>query len=164
MVEGSLGADAQYATGPTHSSCGMKSRESGTAFVCRHDPRDDVGPGLLRVPEPVGPGPRRQDGAQCSVARGGIVASPLVAEAHTDAPQPGYLRRFVHAIAVFGEHMWSIRLLELGCLAALGLVCARLATPMGQAVPLGVRGVGVLAAAVAYVGFFDFWNTAQCEI
>jgi hypothetical protein len=73
---------------------------------------------------------------------------------------------FTHALAIalFGEHMWSIHVLELGCVVALGLVCARLATPMGEAVPVGVRGVSVLAAAVAYVGFFNFWNTAQCEI
>jgi hypothetical protein len=73
---------------------------------------------------------------------------------------------FLHAlcIAVFGEHMWSIRVAELGCMVALGLVCARLATPAGERVPQGVAGASVLAAAVAYIGFFDFWNTAQCEI
>ena len=73
---------------------------------------------------------------------------------------------FLHAfaIALFGEHMASIRVLEVACLIALGLVCARLTTPMGKAVPPGIRGASVLAAAVMYVGFFDFWDTAQCEI
>ena len=73
---------------------------------------------------------------------------------------------FVHAVAIalFGEHMWSIRVLELGCVLALGLVCARLAVAMGEAVPSGIYGVSVLAAAVLYIGFFDFWSTAQCEI
>jgi 4-amino-4-deoxy-L-arabinose transferase-like glycosyltransferase len=72
----------------------------------------------------------------------------------------------LHAIAItlFGEHMWSVRVLELGCVAALGLVCARLATPAHEPVPRGLWGLSLLAAAVSYFGFFDFWNTAQCEI
>jgi hypothetical protein len=73
---------------------------------------------------------------------------------------------FLHALAIllFGEHMASIRVLELGCIVALGIVCARLATPAGERVPPGVGGASILAAAVMYVGMFDFWDTAQCEI
>jgi hypothetical protein len=73
---------------------------------------------------------------------------------------------FLHAVAImlFGEHMASIRVLELGCIVALGIVCARLATPMGERVPPGVGGASVLAAAVMYIGIFGFWDTAQCEI
>ena len=59
--------------------------------------------------------------------------------------------------------MWSIRVLELGCLVALGLACARLATPR-TAGPAGLFGVSILAAAVTYLGFFDFWDSGQCEI
>jgi hypothetical protein len=72
----------------------------------------------------------------------------------------------VHALAItlFGEHMSSVRVLELGCIVVLGLACSRLATSMGEPVPPGVGGASVLAAAVVYVGLFDFWDTAQCEV
>jgi 4-amino-4-deoxy-L-arabinose transferase-like glycosyltransferase len=77
---------------------------------------------------------------------------------------PGVLMAHALAIALFGEHMVSIRVLELACVVALGLVCARLATPADEPVPPGIGGAAVLVACVLYFGFFDFWNTAQCEI
>lgn len=81
-----------------------------------------------------------------------------------DHKPPGILFLHAAAISVLGDHMWSIRVLELACVVTLGLVCARLATPASCAVPCGVRGASVLAACVLYFGFFDFWDTAQCEI
>jgi 4-amino-4-deoxy-L-arabinose transferase-like glycosyltransferase len=77
---------------------------------------------------------------------------------------PGILGAHALAIALFGEHMVSIRILELACVVTLGLVCARLTTPADDPVPAGLGGASVLAASILYFGFFDFWNSAQCEI
>jgi len=77
---------------------------------------------------------------------------------------PGVLAMHALAIALFGERMVSIRILELACVVTLGLVCARLATPADERVPHGIGGVSVLSACVLYFGFFDFWNSGQCEI
>ncbi|MGH7297344.1 MAG: hypothetical protein ACRELB_20570, partial [Polyangiaceae bacterium] len=77
------------------------------------------------------------------------------------------LIHLVHAICVrlFGEGMWGIRVVELACVVALGLACASLAWGRrdGRA-PDGLRGLAVLASSVLYYGFFDYWNTAQCEL
>jgi hypothetical protein len=77
---------------------------------------------------------------------------------------PGIFLLNALAILLFGENLWGIRVIELGCIAVLGLTCARLAVPRGQPVPAGLRGLSVLAAAILYFGFLDFWNTAQCEL
>lgn len=74
---------------------------------------------------------------------------------------------FLHmfAIGVFGEHLWSIRILELFiAVPALGYVAARLATPIGESIPRGTIGAGWLVSSVFYWGYFDYWDTAQCEV
>lgn len=68
------------------------------------------------------------------------------------------------AIRLLGEHMWSIRVFELVGVFAMGLVAAYAATPMDKRVPPGLRGLGVLGACLLYFGFFNFWDSAQCEI
>ncbi|HEY2368984.1 MAG TPA: hypothetical protein VGH87_21455, partial [Polyangiaceae bacterium] len=68
------------------------------------------------------------------------------------------------AIRIFGEHMWSIRVVELAAVVAMGLAAAYAATPMRSRVPPGLRGIGVLGACLLYFGFFNFWDSAQCEI
>jgi hypothetical protein len=75
----------------------------------------------------------------------------------------------VHAltIALFGEGMWGIRLVELAGVVVLGWACAELARDDGARPaprPAGVRGATILAASVFYYGFYDYWNTAQCEL
>lgn len=67
-------------------------------------------------------------------------------------------------IALFGEHAWGIHLAELAAVVLLGCLAASAATPRGQQAPAGVRGMAVLASAVFYYGFFDYWCTAQCEL
>ena len=76
------------------------------------------------------------------------------------------LIHFVHAASVwlFGEGMWGIRVIELACIVVLGWVCASLAVRRGERGPDGLRGASVLTASVLYYGFFDYWNTAQCEL
>jgi hypothetical protein len=77
------------------------------------------------------------------------------------------LIHLVHAFCVrtLGEGMWGIRLVELGCVVALGLACASLAWGRADGRPPdGLRGLSVLASSVLYYGFFDYWNTAQCEL
>ncbi|HEY8087163.1 MAG TPA: glycosyltransferase family 39 protein [Polyangiaceae bacterium] len=73
----------------------------------------------------------------------------------------------VHAVCVrvFGEGMWGIRLVELACVVVLGLACASVARGRGDgSTPDGFCGLGVLSSSVLYYGFFDYWNTAQCEL
>ncbi len=72
----------------------------------------------------------------------------------------------VHAltIAVFGEGMWGIRVVELACVVVLGWTCASLAVRRGERPPPGLAGASVLVASVFYYGSFDFYNTAQCEL
>jgi hypothetical protein len=71
----------------------------------------------------------------------------------------------VHAlvIGVFGEGMWGIRLVELASVVVLGWACAEIAKDRARAVQ-GLRGATILAASVFYYGFYDYWNTAQCEL
>lgn len=69
------------------------------------------------------------------------------------------------AIALFGEHMWGIRLIELAVtVPALAWATARLASPRGQPIPDGAWGAAWLGIAVTYYGYCSFWETGQCEI
>jgi hypothetical protein len=82
-----------------------------------------------------------------------------------DHKPPGI--HLVHAItiAVFGEGMWGIRVVELAGVAVLGWACASLATRgRDKRGPDGLLGASVLAANVLYYGFFEYRFTAQCEL
>jgi len=81
-----------------------------------------------------------------------------------DHKTPGI--HLVHAlcIAVFGEGMWPIRLVELGSVVVLGWACAGIARDRDSRRSPGLTGATILAASVAYYGFYDYWNTAQCEL
>jgi hypothetical protein len=72
----------------------------------------------------------------------------------------------IHALTtvVFGSNEWGIRVVEMGCVIAIGLLAARLVTDRGVPVRQGLRGLSVLITSVIYFGFFDYWNTAQSEI
>ena len=106
----------------------------------------------------------RDQGGPYYVAREWLRHGALPYRDTFEQKPPGIVGVHALAIALLGDHMVSIRILELACVVALGLVCARLATPARDPVPAGVGGASVLAACVLYFGFFDFWNTAQCEI
>jgi len=81
-----------------------------------------------------------------------------------DHKPPGI--HFIHALCIylFGEHMWGIRVAELASVVALGVMAAALVAPRRERAPAGLYGAGVFLACVAYYGFFDYWNTAQCEL
>jgi hypothetical protein len=84
-----------------------------------------------------------------------------------DHKSPGI--HLVHGLLIllFGEHMWGIRLAELACIGALGWACAAIAQHRrgdGRDAPAGLHGATILVASVLYYGFFDYWNTAQCEL
>ena len=68
------------------------------------------------------------------------------------------------SIALFGEHMWTIRATELVLVGALGWVASRVATPFAEPVRPGAWGAAWLSASIAYFGCLGFWDTAQCEI
>jgi 4-amino-4-deoxy-L-arabinose transferase-like glycosyltransferase len=72
----------------------------------------------------------------------------------------------VHALAImlFGETMVGIRAIELVATAVLGLLCADLARRSAAPSPPGLRGAGILFASVLYYGFYNYWDTAQCEL
>jgi hypothetical protein len=84
-------------------------------------------------------------------------------------PPPIYA---LHAILIvlMGEGMLPIRLAEWILVMLLGVAAAALAAPTERSAPLSSPpsvfnlGLGVLAANICYYGFFDFWDTGQCEI
>jgi hypothetical protein len=81
-----------------------------------------------------------------------------------DHKSPGIYVVQAVCVALFGDGMFGIRIAELACVAVLGVLCAVLVAPPRRRPEPGVRGVAVLAACFFYFAFFDFWNTAQCEI
>jgi hypothetical protein len=78
-------------------------------------------------------------------------------------PPPIFL---LHGLAslISGGGMWGIRLVEWLAMIPLGFLAASIATADGERTPKLRLALGVVAANVAYFGFFDFWDTAQCEV
>lgn len=78
-------------------------------------------------------------------------------------PPPIFL---VHGLAslISGGGMWGIRLVEWLAMIPIGFLAASLASPDDEKTPKLSLALGVLAANVAHFGFFDFWDTAQCEV
>ena len=81
-----------------------------------------------------------------------------------DHKTPGIHLVHALAIAVFGEGMWGIRVIELASVVLLGWACAGIARDRTTRAPPGLTGATILAASVYYYGFYDYWNTAQCEL
>lgn len=68
-------------------------------------------------------------------------------------------------VRVFGDVMWGIRVVEwLLLVPATGMLAASLSMAANEHTPKIRLAMGVLGANVLYFGFFNFWNTAQCEI
>ena len=78
-----------------------------------------------------------------------------------DYKTPGIYLLYVALIAVFGEGMWPIRLAELACIVWLGWLCARIVDEKPRS---GRIGLSIFLASFAYYGFFNYWDTAQCEL
>src|SRR5262249_17217993 len=78
---------------------------------------------------------------------------------------PGIYILHALTIALFGEHMWAIRIAELGGVVMLGLLAAALTydARRGERPLPGMRGAAIFSASFLYFGFADFWNTAQSE-
>ena len=79
-----------------------------------------------------------------------------------DVKPPGIYALFAAAIAVFGEHQWAPRLLELFAVLAMGALVAHAVRRDGPPRP-GERGVGAMLVASFYFSNFDHWDTAQAE-
>lgn len=65
---------------------------------------------------------------------------------------------------LLGEHMWSVRVLEILFVLTVGWNIGTTATPRGQEPLPGVRGAAAFIFVILYYGMLGFWNTAQCEI
>lgn len=106
----------------------------------------------------------RDQGLYFYVAREWVRRGAIPYRDVLDHKTPGIYVLHALVIRVFGESMWGIRLADMLCVLALGHVAARLATPVGTAVPRGLRGLGHLVGAVLYFGYLNWWDTAQSEI
>jgi 4-amino-4-deoxy-L-arabinose transferase-like glycosyltransferase len=68
-------------------------------------------------------------------------------------------------IALFGEHAWGIRLVELAVAVPLtAWVASRLARPSGKPYVPGTFGAAWLGASIVQYGYLSFWDSAQTEI
>lgn len=79
-------------------------------------------------------------------------------------PPPIYL---VYGIVarIFGDAMWGIRLVEwLLLVPLLGFFCASLSSAWDERTPKMRIASGIFVANLLYFGFFNFWNSGQCEI
>ncbi len=103
----------------------------------------------------------RDQGLYYYIGREWLQRGALPYHATFDVKTPGIYALHAVLIAVAGEGDGVIRVAELVCVTALGLLATAVVAPTPRP---GVRGLGVLAAHVTYYGFFDFWNTAQCEL
>lgn len=81
-----------------------------------------------------------------------------------DHKPPGIYVVYRLALTLFGEHVGSAKVLELGCVLALGFLATRLVVPRGVRVPKGLYAASATLASVAHYGHFDYWNSYQTEI
>ncbi len=106
----------------------------------------------------------RDQGLYYYVAREWVLHGSVPYKDVLDHKTPGIYLLYGLAVRLFGETMWGIRLLDVVCLVAVGLVAASLSASPGEKVKPGVRGATILATSVLYWGYLDFWNTAQSEL
>lgn len=81
-----------------------------------------------------------------------------------DQKTPGIYVLNALAIALFGENMWGVRVIDLLFVALTGLVVASFTTRPGQAPMPGVRGGCIAMMSFLFYGYLNFWDTAQCEL
>ncbi|MDB4988192.1 MAG: hypothetical protein JWN04_3370 [Myxococcaceae bacterium] len=65
---------------------------------------------------------------------------------------------------LFGEHMWSVRLVELLWVLTIGWLLGVGSAPRGELPAAGMRGLGSFFVCILYFGILGYWDTAQCEI
>ena len=81
-----------------------------------------------------------------------------------DYKTPGIFAIHGLLVRVLGEQMWGIRVVEIGCVLALGWATSAL---IRFELPKNIEvstGFVLFATFVVYYGYFSFWDTAQCEI
>lgn len=80
-----------------------------------------------------------------------------------DYKTPGIFLVHLVAATLGGDGQRPIRVAELGCVLALGVLVGKIGADPRERVP-GLTGLAVLATSIFYFGYFSFWDTAQCEI
>ena len=113
--------------------------------------------GLPSLYEPFG----RDQGLYFYIGREWLLRGRLPYRDTFDIKTPGIYALHALSIAVFGEHTWAIRILDLVAVAGLGVSVAFL---VRRAPRPGAVGLAIFVASLFYYGLFDFWNKAQCEI
>jgi hypothetical protein len=82
-----------------------------------------------------------------------------------DHKTPGIYVVHAASMALFGEHVWAVRCVEIPLVLAVGWMAASVVRArLEGAWPPGLYGTGILAASILHFGFLGFWDTAQCEI
>jgi hypothetical protein len=77
-----------------------------------------------------------------------------------DHKPPGIFALHALAMALFGEGEWPIRVADVAGVLALGVCCWLTLSRR----PRGALGLSCLACSLFYYGFYNFWDTAQCEL
>jgi hypothetical protein len=152
---------------PTTVSSGDVPESAGKApsSVLAHLPDVVLGglAALLTLPTLLYPFGRDQ-GLYYYVAREWLYRGSIPYKDVLDHKTPGIYVIHLVAIALFGPHEWSIRVVEALGVLVFGLALGASVSRAGSSLRPGVRGAGMLTAAVFYFGYFDFWNSAQSEI
>ncbi len=116
--------------------------------------------GVCSLPLPFG----RDQGLYYYVAREWALRGSIPYRDVFDHKPPGIYVIHRLAIALFGEVQWGIRVLDFACVLLLGLVVARLATPVRSKVARDARAIATLWVAVLFYGVLNYWDGAQSEI
>ncbi len=106
----------------------------------------------------------RDQGLYYYVAREWVARGSIPYKEVLDHKTPGIYVIHALSIVLFGQHQWSIRVLEILAVLGFGFVLGSSLERVGKPIRPGARGAGMFMAALMYFGYFDFWNTAQSEI
>jgi hypothetical protein len=106
----------------------------------------------------------RDQGLYYYVAREWVLRGSIPYKDVLDHKTPGIYLINALSVLLFGEQMWGVRLFDLFCVVAVGLVAGSLSANSGERVRPGVRGLAILATSILYYGYLNFWNTAQSEL
>ncbi|HEX5657904.1 MAG TPA: hypothetical protein VFX59_11950 [Polyangiales bacterium] len=98
----------------------------------------------------------------CYVGREWVAGRLPYVEAF-DVKPPSIYAIYALAGELLGFQLWSIRVLELFAVLALG-VCIALAVRRDRALVRGELGAVVLLTSAAYFTVFDYWDTGQAEL
>jgi hypothetical protein len=107
----------------------------------------------------------RDQGLFFYVAREWMLRGQLLYRDVWDHKPPLVYLIYMASMGLFGVHPWAIRIVEfLIGVPLLAFFASRLAQVEGEAPPPGLFGACWLGAALSYYGYFNFWDTAQCEM